>query len=236
MESAASRRFLIKEGLLPEDEPANEELNHEELNTIGEWIRQELASLGHADLDDETFTEIVGQFLAHFGVKGMRWGIRKDRPGVVGRTAEGSKLQPGKPGPDGKMRRTVRGPDGELHPLSKDGELVFNAALKLQSGGFGTLTNAEIKAYTDRIRLEDELVKTLNPPTPQPQGNQSSRPAPAKKPAIPVRVAKFIGKTLEKEAGNQASRVLNIVATQQINKQLEKRGVELPNKKKKKNN
>lgn len=28
------------------------------------------------------------EFLAHYGVKGMRWGLRKDRPGTIGRTSK----------------------------------------------------------------------------------------------------------------------------------------------------
>lgn len=30
-------------------------------------------------------TQESEDFLAHYGVKGMKWGVRKDRPGVIGR-------------------------------------------------------------------------------------------------------------------------------------------------------
>lgn len=228
MEGSESERFLAKHGLITLEEPAPD---LSEFENLGEQIRTTLAELGHTDVSDEQFMEIAQNCLAHFGVKGMRWGHRKDRPGVVGKTAATSGgLQPGKPGADGAMRRTVIGKDGKPVPLSKDGELVYNAALKLQNGGFGTLTNAEIKAYTDRIKLEDELVKTLQPPA-QPGQQNNGRPA---QKTVPQKVIKFIGDTLTNEAGKQSARVLNIVATNKINQELEKRGVELPNKGKKK--
>lgn len=224
MERSTSASFLAKHGL-----ETGGETN--EFDEIGQMLRHAIEELGE-EVTDATFEEIAAAYLAHFGVKGMRWGIRKDRSTGKPKESTGPKgPTPGKPGEGGAMRRTVTGPDGKQHPLSKDGELVFNAALKLQDGGFGTLSNAEIKAYTERIRLEDELVKTLTPPAAPSPGPATSR-APASKPGVPKRVAQFVSKTLQKEAGNQASRVLNLVATQQINKQLSARGVEIPKKKK----
>lgn len=166
--------------------------------------------------------EVKAEDAVQYGRKGMRWGFRKDRPGVVGKTAKGTPPNPGKPGADGAMRATVKGKDGQEHPLSKEGEATLNAARKLSNAGFGTLTNSEIKAYTERIKLEDELVKTLQPPAPAQQGQQTSRP----------KADGFLKRTLKREGENQAQRVLNLVATQAINKQLEARGVQTSKKKK----
>lgn len=70
-------------------------------------------------------------FLAHYGVKGMKWGVRKDRRGGVTTT--------------GRRRR-----GSTAEPQSEDSK----KAQKLKSKSARSLSNAELKALNERLNLE----------------------------------------------------------------------------------
>lgn len=70
-------------------------------------------------------------FLAHYGVKGMKWGVRKDRRGGVTTT--------------GRRRK-----GSSDTPQSNDSK----QAQKLKSKGARALSNKELKALNERLNLE----------------------------------------------------------------------------------
>lgn len=77
--------------------------------------------------------ETVDEILEHFGIKGMRWGVRRDR--------SSSSSTGGKSAPRGK-------------PTSVDAARVDKINRKVKTRGVASLSNAELKALNDRINLE----------------------------------------------------------------------------------
>lgn len=80
-------------------------------------------------------------FLAHYGIKGMKWGVRRKRgsdgrvKGSGGRDADG-RLQPGQP---------------------RAKSFDANQADKLKKKRISEMTNSEIKQLSERLRIEQEL-------------------------------------------------------------------------------
>ncbi|AWN05441.1 hypothetical protein SEA_ANNIHILUS_6 [Streptomyces phage Annihilus] len=73
--------------------------------------------------------------LAHYGIKGMKWGVRRANP-----SGGGSE----KPGPSG------------------DHETAKAAKAKVKAGGLKSLSNEELKTYMERMDLEKRY-KKANP-------------------------------------------------------------------------
>ena len=90
--------------------------------------------------------EFVEDFLAHYGVKGMRWGVRRDRETTKVRTSQ----RPGR-----KVKAT--GGDGQkAHPDAT------RAAVNRQKASRSTtdsLSDAELKKLLNRMRMEVEYEK-----------------------------------------------------------------------------
>lgn len=89
--------------------------------------------------------ETVDEVLEHFGVKGMRWGVHR-----FGRNDSGGTSKPKKkPGPSVDFARA---------------EKVRN---KAKRGGLSSLSNADLKALNERMRLEQQYSelsgKNINP-------------------------------------------------------------------------
>lgn len=82
------------------------------------------------DILEHSLEMTSGEFLAHWGVKGMKWGVRKDRTGVGASSASAS----------------------EDH--------INVAALRKKK--VSQLSNAEIKAVTERMNLEKKY-REMNP-------------------------------------------------------------------------
>jgi hypothetical protein len=79
----------------------------------------------------------VGDFLQHFGVKGMRWGRRKDDGGG--------------------------GSHGHKTEISEDAEQAEHLSAKAKAGGTKALSNKELRALVDRMGLEKRF-KEINTP------------------------------------------------------------------------
>lgn len=86
------------------------------------------------------------QFLAHYGVKGMKWGVRKDRsPVEVGAEATQTLLR-------GKAKVKTTG--GQAQPASPDAIRAATQKQKLKKSGAAALSNRELQELQTRLQLE----------------------------------------------------------------------------------
>ena len=96
-------------------------------------------------------TDLGAEFLAHIGVKGMRWGVRKAPPTAVAPTASSVV-------PHGAKRKTkVQVEGGENHPASDDAIKVAQARVKLSKSGAAALSNNELREVANRLQLEQQV-------------------------------------------------------------------------------
>jgi hypothetical protein len=113
------------------------------------------------------------EFLEHYGVKGMKWGVRKDRLSTGVSTESTTSLS-------GKAKVKTGG--GSRNPASADALKVAGSKQKLKKSGMDSLSNREIKELNERMNLEVNLnrlnketqssgkrfvSKLLEPPKPQ---------------------------------------------------------------------
>lgn len=82
--------------------------------------------------------------LEHYGIKGMRWGIRRDSPSGSHPSAGGSKTP--------------------LAP-SEDHARVTEAQAKIRAGGTKTLSNQELQAVVTRMNLEQQYSRLASSPS-----------------------------------------------------------------------
>ena len=133
--------------------------------------------------------------LLHYGVKGMRWGVRKDRgapTSVVVR--EG--------GFKGKKLKTK---GGENRPTSQDAARAATIGQVRRKSGARALSNEELSAYNQRLNLEAQAQR-LN----YEQSNAGKK--------FVLSLIGQTGKTTAQSAANQ-------VAAHQVKKSLIKKGL-----------
>lgn len=121
-------------------------------------------------VDDET-DALVNDVIAHFGVKGMRWGVRRSTPSAVTVTQKGKKLKTS---------------GGEGKKASPDAVKVAKLRQVRKKSGAAALSNEELQAYSKRLNLEQQVrtlevnrpgVKNWIKRTLTNQGNQSANQA-----------------------------------------------------------
>lgn len=104
----------------------------EQLNSAKTALRRLYSQLGeepppsmkHSDSKD-----FVGDFLEHFGVRGMKWGRRQDK----GNSAL------------------------DEHNSSEDARVARDISVKVSKGGTQALSNKELRHLVDRIKLETQF-------------------------------------------------------------------------------
>lgn len=88
--------------------------------------------------------ETVEDILAHYGVKGMRWGVRNSSSGSTSTRSSGRR----------KKAKTAK-------ELSEDA-IVFNALKqKAKTKGLSSLTNKEVETLNKRFELETKYKKVV---------------------------------------------------------------------------
>jgi hypothetical protein len=85
---------------------------------------------------------VVQNLLAHHGVKGQRWGVR--RKATVG--AQEVIIS--------DRRKRIKTSGGEGHPAHSDAIRVRTSGQVARKSGFKALSDQELKAYTNRLNLE----------------------------------------------------------------------------------
>ena len=105
--------------------------------------------LTHSDMDSELV-------LAHWGKKGMKWGVRKSITETVRPTSPEDvklKVTPGK--------RVVAVSGGRAHPPSQDAKAAAAYAQIARKSSSSALSNKELQAVVTRMKLEQEWSKVL---------------------------------------------------------------------------
>jgi 2'-5' RNA ligase len=171
------------------------------------------------------WADTVGDIIAHYGVKGMKWGVRRSaqqryaerqqgRAAVnraLGAKKSGQKreehverLQTGKANIRDHARsgglfvkKTKK--DKPVKEVSSDAAKASTAATKAKKQGKQALSNEEMQALVTRMNLEQQLTR-LTPPSRTQKG------------------AKFVGNLLVNAGKQQAQLVVN----DQVNKQIKK--------------
>lgn len=86
----------------------------------------------------------VEDFLAHYGVKGMKWGVRRDRTTrAVDITAT--------PG------RRIKAKGGMYHPHTEEAIRARRLAQQGKKSHASSLTNAELRTVIERMNLEQQF-------------------------------------------------------------------------------
>jgi hypothetical protein len=113
--------------------------------------------------------DTIDDVLSHYGVRGMRWGVRKrsSKSGTSSETDSVAVKVAGGRAPEPVLVKTKAGSPiqtsgGRYHPPSEEAKRA--AAIKQLASKSGThsLTNNEMRALIDRMNLESQYAK-LNP-------------------------------------------------------------------------
>ena len=111
------------------------------------------AEIGASSMQQSS--ELVEEFLEHYGVKGMRWGVRKDRSTPVTTEAVINR---------GLSRKTkVKAKGGQGQDASSDAIKAAIQKQKLKKSGTAALSNQELRELQTRLQLE-QSVKQLAAP------------------------------------------------------------------------
>jgi hypothetical protein len=86
-------------------------------------------------------SDVVADILAHHGVKGMRWGVRRDRSSAVTVSDKGKRLK-------------TKG--GHGRPAHTDAVRVRTIGQVGRKSGFKALSNEELQAFNQRLNLEQQ--------------------------------------------------------------------------------
>jgi 2'-5' RNA ligase len=104
----------------------------------------------------------IEEFLEHYGVKGMQWGVRRDGRNSATPTAVATTSTTVIP--SGNRRKTkIKVEGGQNHDAHPDAIKVAEAKTKLKKSGPATLSNKELQDVAKRLQLEQQ-VKQLTAP------------------------------------------------------------------------
>jgi len=93
-----------------------------------------------------TTNQTLDEVLEHYGIKGMRWGVRRT-PEQIDRA---------------RARRAKKGKPNT--PVSEDAKEAATAQKKASEGGVSTLSNQELEQLNKRLNLEKNYKDLTAPP------------------------------------------------------------------------
>ena len=128
--------------------------------------------IGDAPLPSDAYTyETFGDFLAHYGILGMRWGVRK--PGTRGGTPPSNRKK------GSVVKKNSSGGNSDKK-ASKDVENKTNSphkkppSKKPDRASLATMSDAELQQRLNRMRLEQQFLDmTKVPPKTKSRGRQT---------------------------------------------------------------
>ena len=85
--------------------------------------------------------------LLHYGVKGMRWGVRRPVNSSTGLVSKGSPTKPKKP---------------PKHPKVEEAKTARSARKQTRIYGTDTMTNEELKRAVNRMQLEQNYARLVD--------------------------------------------------------------------------
>jgi hypothetical protein len=103
-------------------------------------------------MDNLASEEVVNHILAHHGVKGMRWGVRRDRSS--GSSSSEVKV---KTRSHPQTKTTIRTSGGKGLPAHPDAVAAKVVTQKLKKSGMHTLSNNELQQLATRTNLEQQI-------------------------------------------------------------------------------
>lgn len=86
--------------------------------------------------------EVVGNLLSHHGVKGMKWGVRRDRSSSVSVSEKGKKLKTS---------------GGFGHPAHSDAVRARTTGQIAKKSGVKALSDSQLREYQNRLTLEQSV-------------------------------------------------------------------------------
>lgn len=107
------------------------------------------------------------EFLAHFGVKGMRWGVRKDQEAV----SRDVLVKTGHTRIRGRTKVKTKG--GSHHEVAEDALSFHVTRQKMKRSGTDALSNDELQKLAQRMNLEQQ-VRTLAKNRPKTTGQKTT--------------------------------------------------------------
>lgn len=133
--------------------------------------------IGDVPLPGDAYTyETFGDFLAHYGVLGMRWGVRK--PGTRGGTPPSNRKK-------GSVVKKTSSSGNSDKKASKEGENKTSSSTKKpvekksspkkpDRASLATMSDAELQQRLNRMRLEQQFLDmTKVPPKTKSRGRQT---------------------------------------------------------------
>ena len=204
---------------------------------MGKSIAETIAELSHEDF--QTLVDSIPENeLEHWGVLGMKWGVRTDRrtgkrqgKPVKGTEAAKHDTPSVSPGSEPKSRKTAS-PDGETSIPARNNRRVSVTLDQRQKSKLGSegldiddLSIPQLKSVAERMRLESEISKMLDGPTKTEamqavvnriKLEQEYARLTAAPPSLKKRLLKKTGTVLASVAETQAKNLLNAVAKSKI--------------------
>jgi 2'-5' RNA ligase len=133
----------------------------------------QISSIGLVEPSAEHSMDLGEAFVIHYGVKGMKWGQRKDRnePGLLEkrRAMVEAKNRDSRPavtprvqdsiGSSKRKKTSLSSKGGEDHPASEDAIKVAEAERKLKKSGVHALSNKELQEVATRLNLENQVAQ-----------------------------------------------------------------------------
>lgn len=164
------------------------------------------ASSGH--IVGVTFTgmahsamELGEAFVMHSGVKGMKWGVRKDRPAPAARAATGASHVS-----RNRLAKTrVKAAGGQNHPATDDAIKAAIVKQKLKKSGHASLTNSELQELATRLNLEVQVQQLISkaPKTPVEAVKAQVKKDPVGSAKTTIKVSKDVHKVIKKAQGRR---------------------------------
>jgi hypothetical protein len=160
-------------------------------------------------MDVRASQEVVEHILEHHGVRGMKWGVRRDRSSGSGGESSSTKTRKVntprevtvKTTQNRQIKTQVRTKGGEAHPAHPDAVAARVAAQKYKKSGPNALSNQELQQLSQRLNLEAQ-VNRLTPKSGVQRGMH------------------FVQTYLKSPAGQSASKDITEMASKSIAKKL----------------
>lgn len=90
--------------------------------------------------------EVIENIIEHHGVKGMKWGVRRNRPSAVTVSDKGKKLKTS---------------GGHGLPAHSDAIPARVVGQKIKKSGMKSVSDAELQAYAKRIQMEQNISRLM---------------------------------------------------------------------------